>query len=37
MTVTEKKEYLSLYRVHNAKIRRLTELIGDYPEDSEKF
>lgn len=37
MTIKEKKEYLGLYRVHNAKIRRLTELIGDYPEDSQKL
>lgn len=37
MTLTEKKEYLSLYKIHNAKIRRLTELIGDYPEEAEKY
>ena len=37
MTVNEKKEYLSLYRVHLAKIRRLTELIGEYPEDAKRL
>lgn len=37
MTLTEKKEYLSLYKLHQAKIRRLSELIADYPDDSQKF
>jgi hypothetical protein len=37
MTLSEKKEYLNLYKIHNAKIRRLKELIGDYPDESEKY
>lgn len=37
MTLTEKKEYLSLYKIHHAKIKRLTELISDYPEEAEKY
>lgn len=37
MTLTEKKEYLSLYKIHHAKISRLKELIGDYPDEAEKY
>lgn len=37
MTISEKKEYLSNYRTNLAKIKRLTELIADYPEDAERL
>ena len=37
MTLNEKKQYLSNYKTHQAKIRRLCELIADYPEDAERL
>ena len=37
MTINEKKEYLSNYRTNLAKIKRLSELIADYPEDSDRL
>lgn len=37
MTLSEKKEYLSLYKINQAKMRRLKELISDYPDEAEKY
>lgn len=37
MTLNEKKQYLLNYKMHQAKIRRLSELIADYPEDAERL
>ena len=37
MTLSEKKEYLSLYKIHHAKMLRFKELIEDYPDEAQKY
>ena len=37
MNISEKKEYLSKYRLQQAKINRLTEMLDTFPEEQKKY
>ena len=37
MTLNEKKEYLNLYKVNQAKIHRFSQQIAEFPEDAQRL